>query len=178
MAEPELLKPLGKWEVVNRGRFETEHDAHRWTVDVDFFDFGEKVRLYRDGVLVATEKSPATFDAGPGARIEASMGIFGMRQIDLVVGADTVQMTPVEGTAEGWRLGLERERPELSRAIGAVSWAVLVLAALVGLGELLGLIGIDWPLELPPAPATVLGFAALAAAVERALRFKSNRWLD
>jgi hypothetical protein len=67
------MKPLDGWSVVSRGRFETRHDGHRWTVDADFLDFGRKLKLYRDGMLVDTRKSPATFGLGAGATIKASM---------------------------------------------------------------------------------------------------------
>ncbi len=173
-----MLEPLDRWDVVNRGRFEAAHNGHTWTVDVDFFDFSEKLRLYCDGTHVTTRKSPATFEIGPGVRIEAAMGAFGMRKIELVEGPVSTTLTPVEGTAEAWRLGLARERPELSRAIGATSFVVLVIAAVFGVIELIELAGADVPLGLPAPVGVVLGFAALAAAIERALRFKSNRWLD
>ena len=80
-------------------------------------------------------------------------------------------LTPADGTAEAWRLQLERERPELSRLIGVISWIVLVVALLTDIPQLIGLIA------LPTAVNILLGVAALAAAIERALRFKSNRWL-
>jgi hypothetical protein len=40
-------------------------------------------------------------------------------------------------------------------------------------------VGADFepPITLPGAANFTLGIAALAAALERALRFKSNRWL-
>ena len=66
----------------------------------------------------------------------------------------------------------------MSTVIGAVSWTVLVIALVTGIGELLGLAGRKiGPLALPAALNMVLGVAAIAAT-ERALRFKSNRWLD
>jgi hypothetical protein len=49
--------------------------------------------------------------------------------------------------------------------------------------QLVALIGtaigadLDPPFTLPGVANFILGIAALAAAVERALRFKSNRWL-
>ncbi len=171
------LEPLGGWDIVARGRFEARHDGHIWSVDLDYFDFGEKLHLYRDGVEVEVQKSPATFHLGPGATIEASMSLLGMRQIDLVVDGETTTLTPVDGTAEAWRLQLERERPDLSRLIGAISWTVLVVALIFEVPQLLALIGSDPPFLLPGAANFVLGIAALAAAIERALRFKSNRWL-
>ena len=172
------LKPLGGFDVLFKGRFETRHGGHTWTLDVDFLDFGEKLRLYRDGVAVEEKKSPAKFPVGPGATIEASMGVFGMRQVELLADGETTQLSPVDGTLEAWRLGLERDRPRLSRAIGGLSWVVLVVAAVTGLIELVELTGVDLPVTLPKTLATLIGVAALFAAVERALRFKSNRWLD
>ena len=183
MAEVRSLRPLGRWDLFSRGRFEASHDGHLWTVDLDYFDFGEKLHLYRDGLEVEVQKSPATFDLGEGARIEASMSLLGMRQVDLVVPGETTMLTPVDGTAEAWRLQLERERPALSRLVGVVSWAVLVVALLYEVPQLIAVIaealGIDFeaPVTLPGAANFVLGITALAAAVERALRFKSNRWL-
>ena len=177
MAAARSLRPLGGWDIVSRGRFETHHDGHVWTVDLDYFDFGEKLHLYRDGVEVEVQKSPATFRLGAGVRIEASMGLLGMRQVDLVVEGETTMLTPVDGTAEAWRLRLERERPALSRLVGAVSWTVLVVALVCEVPQLIALIGGDPPFMLPAGANFVLGLAALAAALERALRFKSSRWL-
>ena len=177
------LRPLGGWDVVTRGRFEAHHDGHVWTVDLDYFDFGEKLHLYRDGIEVEVQKSPATFRLGAGAEIKASMGLLGMREADLVVDGERTILTPVEGTAEAWRLRLERERPEASRLVGAVSWTVLVVALVYEVPQLLalvaGAIGADFeaPVTLPGVANFALGIAALAAALERALRFKNNRWL-
>jgi hypothetical protein len=174
VASSRSLRPLGGWDFVSRGRFETHHDGHVWTVDLDYFDFAENLHLYRDGVEVEVQKSPATFHLGAGATIEASTSLLGMRQVDLVVEDEATMLTPVEGTAEGWRLQLERERPRVSRLIGAISWTVLAVALVYEVPQLTALIGgavgVDFeaPITLP---------AALAAALERALRFKSNRWL-
>jgi hypothetical protein len=77
-------------------------------------------------------------------------------------------------------LRLARERLGLSAAIGAASWTVLVIALLTGVAELVELapIGVDPPLAFGGPLNTLIGLAALAAALERALRFKSNRSLD
>jgi hypothetical protein len=183
MPDTRSLRPLGGLDIVSRGRFEARHDGHLWTVDLDYFDFGEKLHLYRDGVEVDVQKSPAKFDLDRSATIEAAMGLLGMRQAELIVEGETTAMTPVDGTAEGWRLRLARERPETSRVIGAISWAVLVVALIYEVPQLIALVGnalgadFEPPFTLPGAANFVLGIAALAAAVERALRFKSSRWL-
>ena len=129
------------------------------------------------------QKSPARFEVDQSATIEAAMGLLGMRQVELVVEGETTMLTPVDGTAEAWRLQLARERPETSRLIGAISWAVLVVALIYEVPQLMALVGnalgadLEAPFTLPGAANLLFGIAALAAAVERALRFKSNRWL-
>jgi hypothetical protein len=175
--ERRSLEPLDGWSVLFRGRFETRHDGHTWTVDADFLDFGQKLTLYRDGTRVEEQRSPATFRLGAGGTIEASMSMLGMRRIDLVVDGKTTTLAPARGTLEAWRLQLERAQPRLSRAIGAISWTVLVIAFVVGLGELIGLMGMDPPFAIAQPFNTMLGLAALLAALERALRFKTSRWL-
>ena len=183
MAESRSLSPLGGWDLVARGRFQVRHGGHVWTVDLDYFDVRERLSLYRDGVRVEVQSSPATFRLDDGATILASMSLLGMRQVDLVVEGQTTPLVPVDGTAEAWRFRLERERPGLSRLIGAISWTVLVLALVYEVPQLIALIGgvvgadVDPPLTLPGAVNTAVGLLALAAALERALRFKSSRWL-
>jgi hypothetical protein len=78
LAESRSLRPLGRRDLVSRGRFETRHDGHLWTVDLDYFDLGEKLHLYRDGLEVEVQKSPASFQLGEGATIEASMSLLGL----------------------------------------------------------------------------------------------------
>jgi len=176
---PETLGELSGWDIVVRGRFETSHGGHRWVIDLNYFDFGERIALYRDNELVAEEKSPATFDLGDGAAIEARMGVFGMRSAHLLADGNRTMLTPVHGTAEAWRLGLEQDRPALSRAVGIVSWAVLVLALVIDGFEIAGFVNDDLDvLGLPGSVATLVGLLALAAVIERALRLKCSRWLD
>jgi hypothetical protein len=183
MFEIRALRPLRGWDLVSHGRFEASLGGHVWTVDLDYLDFGEKLHLYRDGVEVEVQRSPARFDLGRGAAIEASMGLLGMQQVDLIVEDEKTPLTPVDGTAEAWRLRLARERPGTSRLLGVVSWVVLVMALVYETPQLIALLGnalgadFEPPITLPGAANFALGIAALAAASERALRFKSNRWL-
>jgi hypothetical protein len=183
VAGQRTLRPLGGWDIVTRGRFEAQHDGHLWTVDLDYFDFGEKLHLYRDGSEVEVQRSPARFRLDDHAEIDAAMSLFGMKRVELVVDDRTTELVPVDGTAEGWRLGLERERPGLSRSVGVISWMVLVVALVYEVPQLIALVGnalgadVDPPVTLPAAANLLLGLAALAAAIERALRFKTSRWL-
>jgi hypothetical protein len=60
---------------------------------------------------------------------------------------------------------------------------VLAVALVYEMPQVIALIGravgayFEPPITLPGAAIFTLGIATLAAALERALRFKSNRWL-
>jgi hypothetical protein len=165
------LRPVRGWDVVARGRFETCLDGHLWTIDLDYFDLRERLHLYRDGVEVDVQRSPATFRIGAGATITAAVGLLGMKRVDVAAGGATTTLTPVNGTAEAWRLRFDRARPRLSRLVGALSWSVLALALVLDAGQLTGAVGLPGPANLG------LGVASLSAALERALALKTSRWL-
>ena len=146
-------------------------------VEVDYFDFADPVTLYRDGVRARQERSPARFELGAGTAIEAKVGLLGMDRAVLVADGGERRLVPVEGTAEWWRFELDRRQPALSRLLGWLAWAVLVAALFIDGTQLLGLVGIEVPFRISGTAATLIGFAALAAALERALAMRSNRWL-
>jgi hypothetical protein len=179
----ELLEPVRGLQVIWRGVYEIEHAGHSYAVEVDYFDFAEKVHLYRERTRIATEKSPARFGVDGGATIEASMGLLGMKRLRLVETGRETTLRPAAGTAEARRAGFERDHPRASRLIGALAWIILVVALIVEIPQLIdlvaGAIGVDFdpPIELPPFALGVLGVLALAAALDRALRFQHNRLL-
>ena len=87
-----------------------------------------------------------------------------------------------------WRRSTERSRrgglgssgigPGSVARSEPISWIVLVIALVTGIGELIALTGVEPPVAIRQPFNTIIGFAALLAALERALRFKTNRWLD
>ena len=104
----ESLQPVRGLEVIWRGVYEVEHAGHAYAVEVDFFDFAEKLHLYRDGARVETRKSPARFEVDDGATIEAAMGLLGMRHT-----AGRRRASPSRPAADGRssRLSFERGIP-------------------------------------------------------------------
>ena len=74
--ETTTLRPLKPTDLLWRGLYGISHGGMDYVVEVDFFDIGEKVRLYRDGALAAEAKSPATFALGEGASIRAAMALY------------------------------------------------------------------------------------------------------
>jgi hypothetical protein len=181
----ERLEPVRGLQTIWRGVYEAEHRGHSYAVEVDYFDFAERIHLYRDGARIPTERSPARFDIdGGGAAIEARMGLLGMRDLFLEEAGRELALRPASGTLEARRAGFERGHPRASRVLGVLAWLILAVALVIEIPALIALaadaIGLDFdpPLELPPGVLTVLGIAALAAALDRALRFKHSRWLD
>jgi len=180
---PERFEPVRGGGRVWRGAFEVEHAGSTWTVDVDFFDWQERVGLYRDGVRVDERRSRARSPLPGGARIEAGLSTFGMRRVHLVVGGHEEQLRPAPGTGEAWRADLGRRRPRVARALGALSWTVLVVALVTQVPGWVdgaaGLLGaepvVGW--ELPAPVDVVLSVAGVLAALERALAMRWSRWL-
>ncbi|WP_119698354.1 hypothetical protein [Microbacterium halotolerans] len=180
------LRPIETWDVFWRGSFATTYDGVEYVIDVDYFDFSERIRLYRDGMLIDSRKSPARFDLDPATRVEATMSLYGMKHVDLINVQDgrRVPLQPRAGTGESWRAGLARKHPQANRWIGFVSWSVLVFAAVTQIPVLFNstlahLTGTPLPtLGLPVWANATLGIAGILAALDRALQLKHNKWLD
>jgi hypothetical protein len=179
----ESLKPVRGIDVIRRGVYLIDDSGHAYAIEVDYFDFSEKVRLYRDGRRVEEKKSPARFAIGDDAVIEAKMGLLGMRKLHLLGAEGERPLRPAPGTAEARRATFERQHPTGSRLLGTLSWVILVVAIVLEIPQLIDLAAdklgfeFDSPLLLPSPVNTLIGILALLAAVERALRFKHNRWL-
>lgn len=179
----ESLKPVSGLEVIWRGVYEVDRAGHSYAVEVDFFDFAERIHLYRDGTRIETKRSPARFEAERGTVIEAAMGLPGMKKLRLVDGRGETALRPAAGTAEARRADFERRHARGSRLVGALAWLVLVVALVVEIPELIALAGnaagfeLSSPFGLPRLVTGALGVLALAAALDRALRFKRSRWL-
>ncbi|MET9564122.1 hypothetical protein [Streptomyces tauricus] len=148
-----------------------------------------KADLYLDGRHHARSRLPAAFPV-PGGTVEVRLSNFGLRRCHYVTAEGTQQLlVPDRDSAEGRRAHLDRAHPVLSRWIGALSMASLVVA-LVVLGTQLAeqvsevpavaeRIGVFTTPVHPPAWCNVvLTLVTLAASTERALRLRYSRLLD
>ncbi|TGO06373.1 hypothetical protein [Serinibacter arcticus] len=167
-------------------------EPERWSVDVRLWgdDDGDVVaNLYRDGRHHARSRLPATFEV-PGGTIAVVASSFGLRRCHYV--ADTGlerQLVPDRASAEGRRARLEQRHPSLSRALGALSVLVLVVALVLGAPQIVQQIT-----EIPPiaerigvftSPIHLPGWlnvsvlvATILASTERALRLRYHWLLD
>ncbi|MEE6282782.1 hypothetical protein [Georgenia sunbinii] len=178
------LRPMAGWHFIYRSVLGTEHDGARWDIDVDFFDWDDKVVLYRDGRQDRVQRGRTRFPLDDGARIEAAMSTFGLRRAHLVLPDGTERpLVPARGTGERWRADLDRDHPTISRRLGAASTAVLVIALVLQLPQLVAAVAelTGWftfvaPVTLPGVLNTPLTIAAVLAALERALRLR-HHWL-
>ena len=162
------LTPVTGWQSLWRGQYLTTTHGHEYALDVDFFDVGEKLHLYRDGRQVAVGRTQAVFvlDELPGQdeteavtderparkrtpRIEAAMSMYGMKRAHLVTDAGEQLMTPAPGTGEAWRSSFAQRHPTASWALGAFSLTVLLVALGLELPQLLQAVTrADWWQEL------------------------------
>lgn len=198
--DDETLRPVRGLQWLWRTQFETEHDGSHYAVEADMFDPMERCILYRDGVRVAHQSSPARFHLGPeprpraGAndypRIEVAMSMLGMKRAHLVLPSHDVQLQPARGTAEAWRADLHRDRRGLSTLLAVVSFTILLAALLLELPQLLETIThlelfaqvSDWrfdsPVQLSREVNTAVSVAGIVAGLERALRLRHSWLLD
>lgn len=173
--------------------FEEDGRSHTWSVDVrlggDSEDGEVRARLYRDGVHHAVSKLPAAFPV-PGGTIEVVASNYGLRRCHFV-GDDGSerQLTPDPASAEGRRAWLERRHPLLSRGIGIVSVAVLLVALVLGIPQIVEQISqippvaenigsFTSPFHLPVWFNIALTVGAIVASTERALRLRYHWLLD
>lgn len=193
----EPLRRYRWWQVLGRSLRSitlTSRDgtASVYTVDVrhagDMSDGGIRARLYVDGSLQSYAKMPTRF-AVPGGHIEVAITSFGLKRCHYVRDDGTEQqLSPDRASAEGLRARLHDRHPGLSRAIGLISAALVV----VGLGvevpqiaEALSRIPLIAesvgtfisPIRLPLHLNLLIGLAVVVGSTERALRLRSS-WLD
>ncbi len=189
--DPEVLRPLGRWERLVRGRFQTEHDGATYVVDAHYLDLDERIRLYRDGRLVDVARRRARFPVGRGAHIEAAVAQLGMKYVRLRRDrtVEPEPLRPADGTPEAWRARVDREHPVASRVVGGLALAVVLVVLALELPQLVNLVGTAAPLVgldefRVPAP-TLAGWSNVllvvlggAAGLERGLSMRYHPLLD
>ncbi|WP_147513399.1 hypothetical protein, partial [Actinomyces polynesiensis] len=173
------------WHALWRSALATSHAGHRWTVDVDHFDWEGRALLHRDGRCAAVSVMPAAFPV-PGAHIEVSSGTWGLTRAHIVHEDGREEtLEPLPGTSEAWRARMGERFPRASRAVGVL--AVLVLAVNLAL---LALALAQWathqtwaaphvdpwtsPLELPDWLPGMLVVAGVLAPSERSADHRST----
>lgn len=180
---PAQLKTYGKWHWLWRGLFESQTKDGLYHVDVDYFDFDERIHVYKDGKLVDTKKSPAKISLDDKTVIEAELSTYGMKYVRMRKNDTVTNFAPSKGTSEAWRSNLTKTKPKLSQTLNIISWTVLIIAAVTQLPELINILSQWFDTELPtfelPFWANItLSIAGVIAAIDRALQLKHNKWID
>lgn len=185
------------WQSFTRSLFHLRLTAddgspHLWSVDVRHGgdDNGTVwAHLYRDGVHRARSRLPAAFDV-PGGTIEVDSSEFGLRRCHyLARDGSARRLVPDPASPHARRARLDRTRPVLSRAVGLVSWAVLVVGVVVGLPQIAEQLtaippvaenvgSLTSPFDLPAWANVSLLLGTLVASTERALRLRYHWLLD
>jgi len=195
VAEGQRLRPIRRREVLHRLLYTIKHPGPRGdrldhTVEIDLGRDDGRAVLYVDRREQATTDMPGSFPVSGGV-IEVAIGLHGVQRVHLVGDeGDERRLDPVGGTLEDLRRRLHRRRPRLSRAIGWLAIAILVVnlvlavpAALEFLttrvdrvAEIFGTF--TSPIVLPLWLNITLALAGAAAGTEWALMLRRNRLLD
>jgi catechol 2,3-dioxygenase-like lactoylglutathione lyase family enzyme len=163
-----------------------------YTIDVrhagDMTDGEIRARLYVDGALQSYAKMPTRF-AVPGGHIEVAITGFGLKRCHYVRADGTEQqLSPDPRSAEGRRARLHERHPGVSRVIGLVSIAFVVVGLGVEVPQIIEALSripliadsigtFTSPLRLPLELNLLVGLAAVLGSTERALRMRSS-WID
>lgn len=166
--------------------------ASVYTVDVrhagDMSDGEIRARLYVDGALQSYAKTPTRF-AVPGGHIEVAITGFGLKRCHYVRDDGTEQqLSPDRASAEGLRARLHSRHPGLSRTIGLISAALVIVGLGVEVPQLIEALSripliadsigtFTSPIQLPLHLNLLIGLAAVVGSTERALRMRSS-WVD
>lgn len=191
------LPPFRWWQILGRSLFLLDLKGvggvtTTFAVDVrqlgDRDDGEVRARLYRDGVQVAVSRLPARF-AVPGGHIEVAARASGLRRCHFVPDAgEERQLTPHPRSAEGLRARLHHRHPVLSRVIGVIATAIVLVGVCITVPQLVETISqvpaiaesvgtFTFPIRLPTTVNILLTLAVILASTERALRLRSS-WLD
>lgn len=166
--------------------------ASTYTVDVrhagDMTDGVIRARLYVDGALRAFAKMPTRFEV-PGGHIEVAITGFGLKRCHFVrADGSEQQLSPHPASAEGRRAQLHYRHPGLSRTIGIVSIALVVIGLCVEVPQIIDSLSripfiadsigtFTSPIRLPLQVNLLVALAAVLGSTERALRMRSS-WID
>ncbi len=191
--EQAALRKAKPTDVFWRGLYGVERDGVDWVVEVDYFDIGEKVCVFRDGIKAFEGRSPAWFEIDADAEIQASMALYGMKRIHLVNRSTGVaeMLKPLPGTAEFLRQRFDEAHPLASKLVAALAWCTLIVAlvtqapnmvnAFLGVADLLS---VPLPFSkvptfnLPDGANVALSILGILAGLDRGLRMKHNALLD
>ena len=74
------LRPMGRGHFTWRTTMGIRHAGVRWDIDVDFFDWDEKVCLCRNGQQERVQRGSSRFELEDGASIEVAWSTYGLRR--------------------------------------------------------------------------------------------------
>jgi hypothetical protein len=192
------LQRVRWWQSLGRALFYlrlTGEDGRPTVYAVDVRHWGNQssgettADLYLNGKQHAVCRLPAVFPVEGGV-IEVRMSNFGLKRCHYVTDdGSEFQLEPDPHTAEGRRARLDRSHPAVSRAVGVFSAAVLGVAVLLLVPQIVGPITrippvaehlgvVVSPIRLPVWLNITIVVVTLLASTERALRLRFNRLLD
>ncbi len=164
--------------------------ADKYAVETLFLHFTDNIKVYKNNVQVAvgTEKLEYPI-AGTTAKIDVAMSDYGLKRMHLVDGAVDRLLRPDLKSAEGMRHQFGKKFPRLSKWLGWLAIAVLLVSVLLWIPQILELVSgwdifvdrfgrFESPVQLSASVNTTLVVLSILAATERALTVKYHWLID
>lgn len=188
-AKGEPLKGIRFWQYFHRTVFHKKIDQDVYSVDVDLYGrelMGPESALYKNGVRIKESTVPSVYEV-PGGFIEVETTTYGVKKIHYVTDTDELQMVPDKDSLEGMRARFDSKFPTVSKWIGYITIAILIIGLIIAVPALIQMIThielvadnfgtFTSPFQLPDWLNVTLVILGLLAATERALSLK-NHWL-
>lgn len=186
------MKPFQFWQMITRSIYHiklenTSGHEEKYSVDVEYYEAGDEVKLYLNDKHISSSSTPATFPV-PGGYIDIQTTLYGLKRMHYVSDDHVdVVLEPDPRTAEGIRKKLTLHYPLASRLIGWAAIFILLISLVLGIPQIIEYVTyIDFiqerfgtfnsPINLPDWLNVTLAILAIIAALERALTLK-NHWL-
>ncbi|MED4128875.1 hypothetical protein [Shouchella miscanthi] len=188
------LKPYRLWHIFTHSLFHItitreNNKQVNYALKSRYFADDSSVDLYQGTTHIAYSTLPASIPLENGI-LEVKSGGSGINKIHYVTDeAETFSIYPDKRSIRGWRLGLHRSFPTISKCLGLLATIVLLTSLVLGLPQIVEQITeiprvaeyvgtFESPIHLPVWLNLTIGLATGFAAMERALMLRSHWLID
>lgn len=186
------LKPLRWWEMMTRSVFYLEVYNSKYAVEVYYFRFEDNIMVYKNGRQVALGTESMKYQvAETGGEVEIALSDYGVKRMHYTreVRGEEQMLVPDKQSAEGMRYRFGQRFPRVSKWIGWIAVAVLLISVILWIPQIIDLMsnwdiledyigGYESLINLPGWLNTTLVVLSVLAVVERTLSVKYHWLID
>lgn len=183
------FKQLHWWEIMTRSVFYLQINSDQYAVEVYFFRFEDNIMVYKNGEQVSMGTESMKYQAGDGL-IEIALSDYGVKRMHYVREASQDEMLiPDKQSAEGLRYKFGHKFPRVSKWMGVIAIAVLLVSVVLWIPQIVELLagwdileryigGFQSPVNLSGWLNMALVVLSVLAITERTLTIKYHWLID